>query len=172
MGRPVSSGSCLCVSGRWCGRAPKSGGLRARWRTTHKVREVGSPPSSQNAKGRRLLGVHSCHLRGLIKAPHWWWEWAPGGRLPLAVLSAFWAPNPAARGGRSRPPAGGGNGGIKGAFPLCFGSLADFPPPPTLCVVLHLAHRPPLFGACPQHLPEAQRQEPDDTGRPTCHTLV
>ena len=120
----------------------------------------------------RLLGAHSRHLRGANKAPHWWWEWAPGGRLPLAVLSAFWAPNPATRSGRSRPPTGGRNGGPKGAFPLRFGSLAGFPPPPTLCVVLHLARRPPLFGARPQHLPETQTQEPDDTGRPTYHTLV
>ena len=136
------------------------------------VAAMGARGAPSPCRFARLLGAHSRHLGGPIKAPCWWREWAPRGCLPLTVLGAFWAPNPATRGGRSRPPVGGGNGGPKGAFPLRFGSLAGFPPPPTLCVVLHLACRPPLFGACPQHLPEMQRQEPDDTGRPTCHPLV
>ena len=131
MNHLVSFGSCLCVSERCCGWAPRNGGLRARWRTTHKVGEVGSPPSSQNAKGRRLLGAHSRHLRGPIKASHWWWEWAPGGCLSLAILSAFWAPSPATRRGRSWPLAGGGNGRPGGAFPLPFRAPfgRPFPPP-------------------------------------------
>ena len=76
---------------------------------------MGSPPSSQNAKGRRLLGPHSRHPWEALIGPHGWQDWAPKRRLKRQGEGAPRAPIPTNSGGPCSPPAGGGNGHPKGA---------------------------------------------------------